>query len=608
MTRLNSPFTSISRYFNNGVLDSITNRQSLYTPNNDIAISLDPVQTPIIFNFISEVYGTGVKSEIYIDFTGNPSITQINIFGELFTESATGSLLNNEFYNNTFSIIERINSLVNAINYNVNVNQRYVAINDNNIMVRLIAKYEGTQYSLTAPNFSMTPNLTTGYIAGVDANRGMQLQNYNYKLQVEVQKVEDVEWLRYGYNNDPSIGSRNRQFVATLYQSWNETNQFTYDVSKYLNDLNVTPPLYSEKNGQDFFFNIERELIGTYYLIYGEEFIGGYDPNTNLPTDTDPQNITNTTKTKRRLGETELRWYSNGAYELANTNNNHPSYQSHFYSNPLNTITNTSRLIKQSTIFNELYRRRVDEPYYAYYYIYNDQSNQLSYGVRLRHEVTYIDGTFNVFYSNETLNLTENGLYKVCIDFTNLNLTTQEAPNRVYYYDTTLEINNTGLQSGYSEPKRTWIDLNNEREKKYTDLYWVNEFGTIDQFTFEGLKEEKLDTKGDLYTKSLLNDGNERYKHYNSFITKKSTRVFNLTSGWLNKQTAKDLRSILKSNQVWQKSSSLYNIYFNEILDLDETYFEAINITNQDQRVDNLNELFQLTIQIEVAIPENNTY
>jgi len=79
----------------------------------------------------------------------------------------------------------------------------------------------------------------------------------------------------------------------------------------------------------------------------------------------------------------------------------------------------------------------------------------------------------------------------------------------------------------------------------------VNEFGTIDQFTFEGLKEEKLDVKGDLYTKSLLNDGNERYKHYNSFITKKSTRVFNLTSGWLNKQTAKDLRSILKSNQVW---------------------------------------------------------
>ena len=49
-------------------------------------------------------------------------------------------------------------------------------------MVRLIAKYEGTQYSLTAPIFSMTPNLTTGYITGVDANRGMQLQNYNYKL------------------------------------------------------------------------------------------------------------------------------------------------------------------------------------------------------------------------------------------------------------------------------------------------------------------------------------------------------------------------------------------------------------------------------------------
>jgi len=122
MTRLNSPFTSISRYFTNGVLDSITNRQSLYTPNTDIAISLDPVQTPIIFNFVSEVYGTGVKSEIYIDFTGNPSITEINIFGELFTESVTGSLLNNEFYNNTFSTIERINSLVNAINYNVNVN------------------------------------------------------------------------------------------------------------------------------------------------------------------------------------------------------------------------------------------------------------------------------------------------------------------------------------------------------------------------------------------------------------------------------------------------------------------------------------------------------
>jgi len=94
--------------------------------------------------------------------------------------------------------------------------------------------------------------------------------------------------LRYGYNNDPLIGSRNRQFVATLYQSWNNSNQFTYDVSKYLNDLNVTPPLYSEKNSQDFFFNIERELIGSYYLIYGEEFIGGYDPNTNLPTDTDP--------------------------------------------------------------------------------------------------------------------------------------------------------------------------------------------------------------------------------------------------------------------------------------------------------------------------------
>lgn len=612
INRSTYPSTSYVQYFVNGVVDNTTIRNSIFSgQTNRLATSLDPIESPTIFSFSSNILNGGnqQESEVYIDFSTNPVINEIEFFTTTFTPADT-NLDANQFYSSTapgITIQERIESLVLAINSNLNLNWRYSAQNFNNTAVKIFAKYPGSIYNLASPNLVCTPDFTFSYTAGIDRDRGMLLQNHDYKCFVEIWEIENVEWNRFGFRSDPALGNRQQTLIATMSQTWTTSNQFIFDVSKFLNNIVYNNSQYLNLSSQ---FNIKQDTIKCYYLKWGESFIGGYDPTTDLPIDT-PWNITNNFVTKRYQGETELRWCSQGVYPLANTRNNHSQYWLSEYYNTIST-NNQLQTIKALTTFNGLYklRRRIDQPEYLSYYVMNDQSFSSNFQLRLRHQWTDWGGNTLTTYTS-TSNCNENGMYVVNVSNNLIGLPNVELSfnNRILFWSTTLEANFNGTWVYYSEPTYYKLDLNTELENTYNQLFWINEFGSLDTFTFEGLFIENLDQSFDQYNKTIKNIDNERWKHINGIINKRTKSVYKLNSGYLVSKDLQKLKSLLNSTQVWIVDSSNYSsIISNVRTDRSETYFQSINITGNNFSDDDSLSIYNLEITFEVAINQNTQY
>jgi hypothetical protein len=597
------PFTAELNYFNAGVQDVSTQRQNIFTTPYSVAANLDSIQSQLVWNLNSEVLGTSVKSEIKLDLTTNPTIIQIQIFNEILTESTTSNLEYNQFYNNTFSIADRINSIVNIINSNINLNWKYIAFNDSNLYVHIVAKNSGTIFNLSGTNFS-TDCPTVGYVSGVDGSRGEKLQNYNYKCFIEIWEVENVDWNRVGSVTQLSSNTRNK--ITTLTQNWNTENIFSFDISNF---FNVEEPMIGEEvTGTaitPYNFNIVYKPK-CYYLRYGESFIGGYDPSTNLPVDSDSWNITNTNETKRYIGDSELRWISNGVFLQSLLANDYPTYW--LNSEYDNSTTNKYLDIKIVQEFSTKLKRREYNPEYISVWIYNDQQYSNQFSLRLKTDWTFIDGSTVTTYNFDTPNLQNNGLYTIDASLTNIFLDNVESSNnnRVLYYTNTIEINRGIGYLSLSKPFNYKIDMNDERDKLRRKIYWINKYGALEQFEFEGFSEESVNTNFNSYTKSLLNTNFiERNRHIKGVIAKVPTKRYKVNSGWLSKSEIESLQSIILSNRCWWIEDFTLSVYFGELITSTSESFEAINVIEQDFKVDNKNRLFNLEVTIEVAQNDN---
>lgn len=608
ITRLTYPRTGFIQYFVNSVVDNTTVRNDIFSGNTTkLATSLDPVETPVIFSFSSKLLngGVSVRSEVYIDFTTNPDFI-LDFFTTQFT-TANSNLTANQFYSaaSGFTLQERIDSLVLAINSNLNLNWRYTATNYLNQYVKIVANQPGTTFNLTTPNIISTPNYLTSYTAGLDSDRGMQLQNYNYKCFVEVWTM-DVEWNRFGFSSDPALGNRLKTLVATLSQTWTSSNQFVFDVSKYLNTIVLELNQYLNLSSQFAF----KDQTKCYYLKWGESFIGCYDPDTDLPVDT-PWNITNNFVTKRYIGETELRWASQGVYQLADVNNNHPHYwMNEYYS--LTTNQNEQNPIKTLTTFDEEYKliRRQPEPEFLSYYVYNDQSVSSTFQLRLRHNWTAWNGLTSQTYTSTTF-CNRNGFYTVNVQPDLIGISAVEATlgSPIHFYTTTLEWNTNVVWVDYTTPVMYQVDLNTEKVSTYTQVYWVNELGAIDTWTFEGLIETETNHSYDTYTKTIKGIDNERYKHITGIITKRNTTRRKFNSGFLTSEQLQPLQSMLNSNQVWMVQTTPYSAVISNVrTDRTETYYQSVNIIDHNYLTASRPDLFNLEVTIEVAIKQNSQY
>lgn len=603
---LSRPFTAEQNYFIAGVQDITTTRQNVFTSPYSLAANLDSIQSQLIWAFRSEVLGTSGYSEIFIDLTGDPIITEIQIFNEILTPSVDANLEYNQFYPNGIvgiSISDRVDSICNIINTNINLNWKYTAINDSGNKVHIIANNTGTIYNLTAPNFSIItdpplPLITTGYVAGIDGSRGEKLQNYNYKCFVEVWEVDNVDWLRIGSPSNLT-GERKRK-LTTLTQNWNSENIFNFDISNFFN-VNVEIDTAFTAN----IFN-ETYKPKCYYLRYGELFIGGYDPATDLPVDTDSWNIENVNETKRYIGDSELRWYSNGVFPQSILFNEFPRY----WLNSEYDNSTTNQYLEVQIIQEPItkLKRREYDPEFISIYAYNDQQYSSQFSLRLKTVWTFVDGSNTTTYNFLTTNLQVNGMYTIDVGLTSISFDSVEstAGLRVLHYVSTIEIDR-GL--GFTDLSLDFdykMDLNDEKDNQKRKVYFVNRFGAIEQFEFEGLQEESIRTNYNTYTKSLLNiNFNERDRHIKGIIAKVPTRIYKINSGWLSLEQMTFLKSITKSNKAWWLTDFSLSLYFGTLLNFDGLSYEAINILDQDWQVDNKNKLFNLQLTIEVAQNSN---
>jgi hypothetical protein len=639
INRVNAPFTSLTWYYTGGVLDTVVGRNPQQIPyllgdNTQLLNSLDPIQTPTIHQLESDPFGAGGKANILLAFAPggvNTSITNLEIFGEIFIENQTASpnanLQYNEFFGITYSEADRALSFVNAFNQNTSLNWRYLAtLGLVTGQVLIEALFDGSQYTFDPTHFTVTPaGIELIQNPGIDANRGMQLQNYNYKCFVEIWEI-DAEWLRVGSSADiPGFASAAKRYITTLEQPWTPDNLFTFDVSKFLfldkfiSDYPSVPntnfvaqtinPNVSLPNG--------KTPIQGYFLKWGESFQGGYDVSTDLPIETDPWNITNTNYTKTYLGQTEIRWASNGMYNLGILIlfNEHPE---HWLSSnqikPSGPLTNEYQtiLVAQSFIKYPKLRRRIYEPEYLSLYVNNDQQTSTNFQLRVRHDWTFINGGTATSYSNLTTNLNGNDLYEANVSLTNINFDGVEtaAGFRVLHWDSTVEMARDNINfTDLSKPVRYDMDLNCEEAYQYKKLWWVGEFGTIESFEFEGLQEMSLDYNAEYYRKSFKNALYERNTHINSAITKVPTRRFKLNSGWLTADQQKWIESLLKTNQVWWKAEYRLDFYIlGELLPADYNNYEAINIVDSSFNFSNDEKLFNVEVVIEFSIPENSQF
>lgn len=603
------PITGRINYFTDGLIDDTTIRNDIFPSEyEDLATSLDPIGNPIIFELASDTIGSAQKSEIYINFTGATSITSITFFDIVFTESVDANLTATQFYNSTFSIQERIDSLVNAINQNINLNWRYTAFNDNNIFCHIVANQPGSIYSITAPYFSMIPNLTTGYVAGADSNRGMLLQNYNYRCFVELFEYDYVEWNRNGFVNDPLIASYKKSKLVTLSQPRNTENKFNFDLSKFF-DI-IKPAINYTSSGTYSNFTYIPDQIKSYYIRFGESFIGGYDPTTDLPIDT-PWNVTNTNETKRYLGLSEIRWCSNGTFKLGILNSIFPNYRISSQSSISDGGVNDYQTIKALSDFEGYkLKRRIDEPEYISILVYNDQQDRNLFNLRLCTNYTFVDGTVSLNnYTHETINLSINGMYKIDAGFTNINFNSIEstAGKRVLHYECIVQISyDTINYVNLTEEIKYKIDLNSENASKYKKLWWYNNLGALDSFEFEGLRIETINYNQLEYSKSYKNNFYERNRHINQPITKLQKKVFTLNSGWLTIDEMAGLKSLLASNLCYSLEKDSTSFYIGQVGVFENTEYVAVNIVDSTWSTNNIDKVFNLEIKIEIAIPENS--
>jgi len=661
--RKNSPFTSRTVYYNApGAPDLVTVRNRFQNNNLPLACdaqlfggedyellnSLDPIETPTIFQFASDDstcsgYVTSTSNaELEINFFINPIITSIEIYGNTFI-SAPVVTQTNEFLDDTFpNVIARAQSLVSAINNNTNLNWRYTAYLDPNIpiLVKIRANYPGTQYNFVAPYYVITtptPAISAVLVTSKDTCRGMLLQNYGYKMFLEIWEVTNADGTPYEWLTEGDVkiisGGLPYKLIATLEQTWNDENLFTFDVSKYFQiDKSITNFL---NQGNTFVaYNAQgKEGIKCYFLKWGEMFTGGYDDVTDLPVD-DPWNIENIIYTKNYIDISELRWASNGMYNLGILIlfNSHPEQWLSVNSDNTNLFNNYQTIkASQDFVWGKLLdqaqverryklRRRVEtgipagllDHEYLTVLVNNDGQFSSTVDLRIFTDWTFVDGTTASSTSHFTTLVSTNDFYEADVNFTNVNLAGIEsaAGKRVLFFSHTVQIRRDGINwTDLSEPVWYQIDLNVECDKYYK-LWWVGSQGTVESFEFEGLASMDLNYEAEYYTKSFKNNLYERNSHITQAITKKPIRRFRLNTGWLTKDQYDWLESLIKTNFVWWKSTYRLDLYFGngQLLPINYPQFEAINVVDSSLKIDNDSKLFNLEVVIEYSVEENTQY
>jgi hypothetical protein len=565
----------------------------------NVQISFDPVDSPIIFTFNSEILSTSKnRSNIILSPTFSiitlggvvlPENATYTIFGEVFT-SKTLPTQPNQFFASPFSINTNISkiiaqSLSDAINSNVNLNWRYTAniekLTNDFWVVKLQARFQGTQYnilnSFSTNGFGVNTTPSFQYNVSTDANRGMKFQKFNFGCWVEV----------FIPDNQNEFGRRsfadqsNGRTIAKLSKFWTSENEFSFDISQYLkSELDYFVP--SAENTQPIFTKIPKQIVN-YYLRYGEKFSGGIDFTTGnpiLPTDSIIRNFL--------VDVTPSRWATHGVY----TSNINPANNVGYWLTESNLIQNKLKFLNGEP-FEQIRRRskNVSEPYYLSILGYNKQDFSNVYTLRLNVEHYSLDGSLISAAARGQSLLNSNDVYYLNISDAVLGIPNIENNEQIYYTIYWVEQNRGNGFQQYSD-KYTWYwDLVRGERKDYTRIYWRNKVGQISQFDFEGQITQKLDLDSIEYESSLsLKQGINRKDGQLQILQRQVVEETTVNSGLVNFEIFEWLKELAESTDVYiykllpitQRSGSNLNIVTENVFD-----FEKIKINDFNWKFDN---------------------
>lgn len=489
---------------------------------NAIGTSLALVNTPLIYTFKSkELNGSTSKSYSIIAPTGsNFSGTgdcengdTVTIFGIILTavDSPSNS---SEFASGTTTFQKEVaNSLANAINENINLNWRlsanaYLEPNDGTWMVRVDARYGGTQFNILN-NQTLNFANHSGFFGGtgsVDNTRGQQLQAYQYKCYIDLFEVD--------------LDSGNEIFISTFEKSYKSDNIFNFNIADTLRSLldYWEPEPWKLNQGSIAYQNftkLDGHLAG-YRVKFGEQFIGGYDPSTDLPTDND-QDIQNYYPRKFVEGVTDVQLATFGAEYL---NNNLPN-TSKFYNTPISLFTSAEELIYRKVL--------CDAPFFiSFFNNYLEGAN-----LRIRAQTFDVGGNLIINKLTSPQRVDDVGVYTVSLSDETLNY------GDIQPYYTTITIEKSGsFNNNFNRISKKYTiewDLNADHAD-VERVYFRNKYGVIEQFDFT-LVEESINTDIDEYSRNIsLESGNNRTQGIDNVLSKDSQNEVTLVASNVDKQ------------------------------------------------------------------------
>lgn len=604
--------------------------KSITFGNNNVEnrkIGLSFVDTPTLFQFNSEEYSTTTKfasiwllptydgSQPFTPFKNVNDGDSYTIFGETFV-ARDNPQLGNEWQAGAASFNkEIIDSLVSAINQNVNLNWRYTAnslfVDSLGVyVVQLIAKYIGSAYNfvigdtLTA-TFSNNSQPTDVNISSQDLNRGQRLQRYNYGCYVDVYEYENFLFAQYQSSSNISVRER---LITSLEKKWSSDNIFTFDISDILKSKieYYTPPAWTNGGNSFNTFTFEPEQVVAYQLRYGETFRGGYDLNTQLPTD-DADNITNNTRRKFEVDRTDIFFATHGAFPLNINSKCSTNYYDYDYDNIF--AVSTSDIDTLSKRPKSILRRRIeDRPYFVSSILWDDgkysngKSTSLQYRVKYRH--TTVNGTLINSGTTPSTSCPKNGVYMISLSDEILNMDSIDSNTQILLTDCDIELY-LPLFGGwvkYTNIGEFVWDLNNETNTER--LYFRNSLGQIDQWDMIGIDEQSVKVERTSYNiGNKLQYGNFRSQGKSNTIGAVIRKTRKLQSGWVNQATYEYLKEVIASPDTYFVETATYCDPNTEIT---EDYLEKYVITNQSWEYDNENDLFNLEIEFEASIEDNS--
>lgn len=487
---------------------------------------LRPTHYPNVYKFNETVIGVGTKTNFI--FSINSPVVDGDTF-KFWIQDLTGTgrrvvVVARDVPSNGdipttaagYTITQIVTSLVNTLNSNQAFNWAYRAFPFGlNTVVQAIKT--GSIYNTAAENnLGATPQGFITSTLGTDTYVSDGYSSFNCWLD-----VYDTE---FGYEGIyDSTSSQVGLKVAAFARSKNDDNEYYFDLSDYLKSKvnNDTTPLIKQTR-----FNLLTGSTGSYNIHYGYNYTSGSTFNFYV----EESAIYN-------------QWVINASIPFFTSDDSFSEYQTY---SGRTFLTNQPRIGK---IVDE----EESSPLCFFTYL---PSTASTFTIAASIEYTFTDGsvlsslTAHYFDTNQIIY--NDGVYYADVGPANLPIASIENlfQKEIASYEVRFQ---RKVLSSYTDEltERIKFILDKSCKDNKKRIYWRNEIGGIDSWTFNGKTSQSTEIEQSLFQKNELNNENVYVPSRNQGKVNKFTRI-NCSSGWMDEAHYNWMvESLLASPAIW---------------------------------------------------------